>query len=559
MLASGAVEAAIPLVAKRTFDGLLATRDPAAPRIAALAILALALLRGATTYGAGVLGDWVGQRVVTDLRNALAAHLQRLDLGYLHRQRGGQIVSRVTSDASLVRGLLVDTATSAFMDATRLVALAAVALYMDAPMAVAGLGALVLAALPVRRISATLRQTSRQQQKEMGRLTAALHESVLANRLVKAFRQERGEERRLVAHTERLFRLYVRASALRWLPITEILGGCAVAGIVWWGGASVVAGERTPGAFLGFVVTLVLLYEPFRRLLRTNFTVQQGLAGGERIFEFLDAAPRVVDRPRARPLAGITRAIAFEDVSFAYEPDRLVLQGVRLDVPAGNVVALVGPSGGGKSTLADLIPRFYDPTAGRVTIDGVDVRDVTLDSLRAHVSVVAQFTFLFNDTIRANIGFGDPTRGDDDIVAAAHAANAHEFITALPAGYDTPIGDLGVRLSGGQRQRIAIARALLKDAPILILDEATSALDSESEALIQEALERLMRHRTTLVVAHRLSTVRRADEIAVVAGGRIVERGAHAELLAQRGAYWTLHQTELAGAHPEPAAADTAD
>jgi subfamily B ATP-binding cassette protein MsbA len=550
MLASGVVEGAIPFVVKLTFDGLLDARDAGVLRLAALAVLVLALVRGAVGYGAGVLSDWIGQRVVTDLRNALAGHLQDLDLAFVNRERAGQIVSRVTSDASLVRGLLIETATSAFMDATRLAALVAVAVYMDPPLALVAIAVLPVVGIPLRRISGLLRQTSRRQQEGMGRLTAALHESVMANRLVKAFRQERREQGRLVAHTERLFDLYVRASLLRSLPLTEVLGGCAVAAIVWWGGGSVIAGTRTAGAFMGFVVTVILIYEPFRRLLRTNFTVQQGLAGAERIFGLLDVTPRIVDRPGAPALRSILQGIAFEDVSFAYESGRTVLRQVSLRIPVGHVVALVGPSGGGKSTVTDLIPRFYDPTEGRVAIDGIDVRDVTLDSLRALVSIVTQFTFLFNDTVRSNIAFGDPRRTEEEIVAAARAANAHDFIAALPRGYETPVGDLGVRLSGGQRQRLAIARALLKDAPILILDEATSALDAESEALVQDALERLMRNRTTLVVAHRLSTVRRADEIVVVLGGRIVESGRHAELLARRGVYWKLYEAELSGEGP---------
>jgi subfamily B ATP-binding cassette protein MsbA len=324
-----------------------------------------------------------------------------------------------------------------------------------------------------------------------------------------------------------------------------VLAGVAIAGIVWYGGTSVIAEARSQGTFVAFIITLFLLYEPFKQLVRTNATIQQGLAGAERVFELLDIRPRVADRPGAVAMRGLHEAIEFENVSFAYEPGRPVLHGIGLRIPVGRVVALVGPSGGGKSTIADLIPRFHDVTGGRITIDGVDVRDLTLRSLREHVAVVTQFTFLFNDTVRANIGYGAPDRSPAEIEAAARAANAHDFIVALPQGYDTAIGDLGVRLSGGQRQRLAIARALLRNAPLLILDEATSALDAESEALVHEALERLMVDRTTLVVAHRLSTVRRADRILVLACGRVVESGTHEELLAGGREYRRLYASSL--------------
>jgi subfamily B ATP-binding cassette protein MsbA len=296
---------------------------------------------------------------------------------------------------------------------------------------------------------------------------------------------------------------------------------------------------------MGFIVTLFLLYEPFKKLVRTNYTIQQGLAGADRVFELLDTHSRVVDRPGATTLRAVRQAIEFHDVGFAYEPGEPVLRGINLRIPVGQVVALVGISGGGKSTLADLIPRFYDVVTGRITIDGVDVRDLALASLREHIAVVTQFTFLFNDSIRNNIAYGDLTRPMEEIVAAAKAANAHGFIQEMPSGYETTIGDLGVRLSGGQRQRLAIARALLKNAPILILDEATSALDTESEGLVQEALERLMANRTTLVVAHRLSTVRRADRIAVVVQGQIVESGTHEELLAHGTEYKKLYELQF--------------
>jgi subfamily B ATP-binding cassette protein MsbA len=446
---------------------------------------------------------------------------------------------------ALDRSTVTDAVTSVFKDLTRLIGLVVVAVYMDWMLAVLAVCLFPVAALPIRYFSAQLRATSRRQQETLGRLNAMLHENIQGNRVVKAFGQEAYEQRRFAEQDRRLFQIAMRASRIRSLPITEVLAGIAVAGIIWYGGSSVIHGSRTQGAFIAFIITLFLLYEPFKRLVRTNYTIQQGLAGAERVFELLDTPAQVVDRPDARVLEGVRDAIEFHDVSFAYEPGEPVLRNIDLRIPVGQVVALVGMSGGGKSTLADLIPRFYDVTSGRITLDGRDVRELTLRSLRAHIAVVTQFTFLFNDTIRANIAYGDPTVGDDEIEAAARAANAHQFIAELPHGYETAIGDLGVRLSGGQRQRLAIARALLKNAPILILDEATSALDTESEGLVQEALERLMANRTTLVVAHRLSTVRRADRIVVLVRGEIVESGTHEELLAREAEYRKLYELQF--------------
>ena len=462
------------------------------------------------------------------------------------------------SDVGIVRGAVTDAVTSIFQEFPTLVGLTVTVFYLDWVLALLAICLFPAAALPIRYLSLQLRQTTRRMQDGIGRLNALLHENVQGNRVVKAFGQEGYEQRRFDEHNERLLRIYMRTSVLRALPITEMLAGIAVAGIIWYGGSSVISGARTQGSFMAFIIALFLLYEPFKKLVRTNNTIQQGLAGAERVFELLDTAPQVVDRPGAVALRGVRAAIEFHAVSFAYDPGEPVLRDINLRIPVGQVVALVGMSGGGKSTLADLIPRFYDVTAGRITIDGRDIRDLTLASLRAHIAVVTQFTFLFNDTIRNNIAYGDPHRSVDQIVAAARAANAHDFIVEMPRGYETTIGDLGVRLSGGQRQRLAIARALLKNAPILILDEATSALDTESEGLVQEALERLMANRTTLVVAHRLSTVRRADRIVVVVRGEIVESGTHDELLARGAEYRKLYELQFRDVEALEGGADVA-
>jgi subfamily B ATP-binding cassette protein MsbA len=555
MLAYSAVQGSLPFVAKYAVFDLLQAKDLSAVRVAVLVVATFGVLQGLFSFGASYFGDWLGQRVITDLRNELTSHMQTLDLAFFNRQRAGQIVSRVTADVTLVRNALTDAIKSLFQDATTLIACGAAAVYFDPVLALLGMLLFPVAALPLRYQSTHTRLTSRKQQEATGRLNAMLHENVQGNRVVKVFGQERFEAGRLRDQDERIFRLFLRASRIRAVPITDVLAGIATALVVWYGGSGIIAGTRRVEDLGSFLLALILVYDPFKKLVRTNLSIQQGLAGAERVFGLLDMRSSIVDRPGARTIDGVRTGLALHDVTFAYDPGTPVLRHVDLEIPVGHMVALVGMSGGGKSTIADLIPRLYDVTEGRITIDGVDIRDVTLASLRRQMAVVTQFTFLFNDTVRANIAFGEPDRPLADVVDAARAANAHDFIATLPQGYDTPIGDLGVRLSGGQRQRLAIARAILKNAPILILDEATSALDTESEGLVQEALERLMAHRTSIVVAHRLSTIRHADLIVVVSHGRIVERGSHDELIARGGEYWKLHELQSGEAEAPDGAA----
>jgi subfamily B ATP-binding cassette protein MsbA len=380
----------------------------------------------------------------------------------------------------------------------------------------------------------------------LGNLSALMQESVVGNRVVKAFIMEGYEEKRFDVESRRLLKLYLRAARIKAFttPMMEVLSAFGIAGVLWYGGTSVLGGERTTGGFMAFLAALVLLYDPFKKLVRTNNVVQTGFGAADRIFEVLDLESEPIGPSGELCIDGLRDAIRFENVTFAYGDDA-VLHAANLEIPAGKVVALVGPSGGGKSTIADLIPRFYEVGSGRITIDGIDLREIDLESLRRQIAVVTQFTFLFNDTVRNNIAYGAADTDDAHIENAARAANADEFIERLPKGYQTEVGELGVQLSGGQRQRIAIARALLKDAPILILDEATSALDAESESLVQDAIERLVEGRTTLVIAHRLSTIRRADSIVVVEGGRIVETGTHEELHANGQLYRRLYDMQF--------------
>ncbi|MCS6925374.1 MAG: lipid A export permease/ATP-binding protein MsbA [Candidatus Binatia bacterium] len=542
MLLFSATNGALPFLVQHVFDDIFAHKNAQALQILPAVIVGIFVFRALVNFGHMYLMEYVGQRIVADLRNTLNAHLQSLSLSYFHRHATGTIISRVTNDTTLVREAITQALASMMRDATTLVALVVVAFIKDWFLALLACFAFPAAILPLMQVYKKVRTLSRKGQGSLGYLSALLQETIQGNRIVKAFGMEEYERKRFAAENHRLFRHYVKAGRLRAFvpPMVELLAACGVAAVVWYGGSSVIRGERTQGDFVAFLTALLLLYEPFKHLTRTNATVQQGLAAAERIFEVLDERHEVQERPHAVTLTGVRQGIRFTNVSFRYQQE-WVLRNINLEIRAGEVVALVGPSGSGKSTLADLIPRFYDVCAGQLSIDGIDVRDLTLQSLRAQIAVVTQFTFLFNDTVRNNIAYGSPGRSLDEVVAAAKAAYAHDFIMTLPHGYDTVIGELGIRLSGGQRQRLAIARALLKNAPILILDEATSSLDTESERLVQAAIEHLMADRTVLVIAHRLSTIQRADRIVVLVDGRIVEEGRHAELLARSTHYRKLY------------------
>lgn len=546
MLLFSATNGVMPFLIRYIFDDLFTNKNLTALKILPGAIIATFVLRGVVGFGSSYLTEYVGQRIIADLRTALNDHIQHMSLSFFNRTPTGTIVSRVTNDVVLVRAALTDAVASVLKDASSLVILVAVAFYQDWLLSLIAFVAFPASVLPILRLSKRLRSLAKKGQVSMGNLTMLLQETIQGNRVVKAFGMEDYEKQRFDGENDRLFRLYMKGTMIRAStnPMMEVLAAFGIAGVVWYGGYSVINGGRTQGAFLSFLTALFLLYDPFKGLVRTNAMVQQAMGAAERLMELLDTATDVVERPGARPLAGIRDGIRFEGVSFRYDHE-LVLRDIDLEIHRGEVVALVGMSGGGKSTIADLIPRFYDVPQGRITIDGVDIRDYTLASVRAHMAIVTQHTFLFNDTVRNNIAYGDIATDMNAIVAAARAANAHEFIMEMPEGYDTAIGELGVKLSGGQRQRLAIARALLKDAPILVLDEATSALDNESERLVQEALETLMRNRTTLVIAHRLSTVRRADRIVVVVRGQIVEQGTHDELLALDAEYRKLYDLQF--------------
>ena len=546
MVGFGATDGALPFLVQRVIDDVFNRKDENALTYLPFLIVAIFAFRGLMNFGQSYLNDYVGLRIINDVRNALNHHFQSLSLSFFQRHRTGSLIARINSDVSLVRYAITDALAAFMKDSVSLAVLVVVAFLKDWVLASIAFIVFPASVLPVIRLSRKIKRFTRRSQISTGTLTAILQESIQGNRIVKAFGMESYEDQKFRHENWRLFKQSLRASRTKAVvaPSMELLASVAIGGVVWYGGWSVIGGGRTQGEFMAFMTAMFLMYAPFKGLTRTYTAVHQGLVGAERVFEIMDETPQIQDKPDARDAKPFSRKIEFHGVSFAYA-DAPVLKNIDLTIEAGQMIALVGMSGVGKSTLVDLIPRFYDVRSGKITLDGVDIRDLTVRSLRAQIGIVSQHTFLFNDTVKNNIAYGDPDRRMDDVVSAAKAANAHEFVLALPQGYDSVIGELGMQLSGGQRQRLSIARALLKDAPILILDEATSSLDAESERSVQEALENLMTTRTTLVIAHRLSTIRRADRIVVMVDGAIAEQGTHEQLLAKEGEYSRLYSLQM--------------
>jgi subfamily B ATP-binding cassette protein MsbA len=505
------------------------------------------LLKNVCTFFAEYRFNAVGLAFVRDLRRRVYEKVLGQSGSFFAQHPSGDLISRVTGDVDRIQSLFGTDLADLVQSVATLLGLMVLVVSLSPELTAAALLIAPAIVVPVVVIARRLRQLSKAARERMGDLTGVLSETIRGARVVQAYGAERWESSRFSEVNERTFRLAKKGARVMAFasPLVESASVLTFLLLLGYASTRIANGKMTLGTFLSFGVGLVMMYQPFKRATRTNLALQQALASARRVFEVLDAPNDVSDAPGAHPLRGFSREIRFASVTFAYPGGTPVLREIDLVLPRGSVTALVGPSGGGKSTLASLLPRFMDPTAGRVTVDGIDLRDVTLASLRAQIGLVTQEVVLFDETVRRNVAYGTPDLPDARIREALSAANALGFVDALPEGLDARVGEGGARLSGGQRQRLAIARALLKDPPILVLDEATSALDAESERAVQQALERLMTGRTTLVIAHRLSTVRRADQLAVIEAGRIVERGSHGDLLAAGGLYRRLHDLQV--------------
>jgi subfamily B ATP-binding cassette protein MsbA len=540
-----------PILIKAAFEAFT-NKDERAIMMAPLFIVAVTSVKGFALLGLTVMTNRVVTRIEADMQSALFAHLIDADLAQLGRDSAASLTQRFTTDFAFIKEALTRLSTVFLREVATIAALIVAMVWIDPILTLVAAVTVPFIAHPIGRIGRKLRRVATSTQEQIGAMAAFITESLQGVRVAKTYGLEGYLKARARGAFDEVRRLRMKAANARARldPLLEIGAGIAAGGVLILIGWRILDGRSTVGDFTGFVTALMLAAQPIRALGNLNAVVQEAVSALTRYFGILDEVPRIADRPGAQALTLSAGEVRFEDVGFHYGEDIAALDGIDLVAPGGRTTALVGRSGSGKSTLLSLVPRLYDVTGGRVRIDGQDVRDVTLHSLRTQISVVSQDIVLFDDTVRANIAFGRPEADDEAIVAAAKAAAAHTFITALPQGYETMVGPGGGRLSGGERQRISLARAFLKDAPILLLDEATSALDSEAERLVQDALARLMRGRTTLVIAHRLSTVRQADLIVVMDAGTVVETGTHDELVAKRGLYARLHRLQLAGDEP---------
>jgi subfamily B ATP-binding cassette protein MsbA len=505
------------------------------------------LVKNLFWYAQSFLIVRVEQGVIMDLRNKLYRHFHLLPLEYFHGQKTGVLISRITNDITLVKGAVANGFAQALRQGFLVIVYLFLVFWASWKLAFIALALFPFAMLIIGKFGQTVKRSSLITQEKMGAMTSVLQETISGIRVVKAFVMEKFEIKRFMDTTRDYFKTMVRLTRIGSLapPLTEILGVFAAVLLLWFAGREILSGTLDPARFFLFLFAMLSLMQPIRTISHLNIEIQQGLAAAKRIFEVMDMQTKIKTSPDAVKKDSLERSVIFENVCFSYDGDKEVLENVTFEVKAGEVVALVGPSGAGKSTSMDLLPRFYDPNQGQIKIDGIDLKGIDVASLRNLMGIVTQETILFNDTVWNNIAYGHENAAQERIHEAARAANAHDFIMAMPQGYQTVIGDRGVKLSGGEKQRLAIARALFKNPPILIFDEATSSLDSESEALVQEAIDRLMKGRTVFVIAHRLSTIQNVDKIVVLDHGKVVQMGDHETLMQQGGLYKRLYQMQF--------------
>ena len=550
MLVMAAANSAIPFLIQPVVDDIFINKNIAMLRLIPFAVIIIYFALGSAMYGQEYLMNYVGHDIIRRLRNSLYGKIQDLPLSFFHKEKTGVLISRITNDVNIIKTMVSTAVTGSLRDCFTIIGLTIVIFYRDWKMALFAFIVLPIAFFPIVSLGRRVRKVTTGTQESMAELTSFLHETFAGNKIVKAFGMEGYEKHRFFKETLNLFKLELKAVTAKALssPVMEFLGGIGIAFVIWYGGSKVIAGTSSAGTFFSFMAAVLMLYDPVKKLSKLNNAVQQGLAATDRIYDILEKKSDIIEQKNPVVIKSGPHRVTFRNVFFKYD-DQMVLKNINLDVRSGEILALVGMSGGGKTSLVNLIPRFYDVTEGAVLIDSTDIREASISSLRKQTSIVTQEPILFNDTIRDNIAYGNRNATDEDIERAAKAAYAYDFIQSFSAKFDTKIGELGSRLSGGEKQRICIARALLKDAPILILDEATSSLDTESEMLVQKALENLMKGRTTFVIAHRLSTIGYANRIVVIVNGQIVEEGKHEELIALKGEYSKLYQSQFGDNH----------
>ena len=548
MVFAAATTAANAWIMQPVLDDVFLDKNKDMLMILPIAVLIIAIVKGFSEFGQSVLMLLVGQRTIADIQKDMYASLMKADLSFFHNNPSGNLVARFISDVNRLRHSVTTALTGIAKDTLTLIFLVALMFYRDWELASIAFLIFPLAIYPITRIGRMMRKISAATQNKIGEFSTLLNQTFQGSRQVKAYGMEGYEGERARDYIDEITRLIFKSSRRSTIlrPIMEALGGIAVAGVVLYGGIKVIDGETTPGTFFSFLTAFFLAYRPLKSLAGLNAVLQDGLASAERLFRILDIEPKIQDRNNSKTIENVKGTIEFKNVEFAYENKDYILKKISLLIPRGKKIALVGPSGAGKSTILNLIPRFFEVEKGQVEIDGIDIKEIKIGSLRSSMALVSQEINLFDDTIRSNIAYGKLDSSEEEIIAAAKKSASHDFITKLPNGYNTTVGEHGVKLSGGQRQRIAIARAMLKNAPILLLDEATSSLDTESERYVQEALLELMKNRTTLVIAHRLSTVINADTIYVIDSGKIAESGTHFELLKNEGVYSRLYTQQFA-------------